>query len=235
MAPFDDFIARAEERSVPPDTPTPVGPRWVPVRTLAERNRPSILRHLLALGDRDRYLRFGYAARDEQIAGYVEKIDFTRDEVFGIFNRRLDLVALTHLAYAASADGSPPDSAEFGVSVSERLRGRGIGARLFDHAILHARNRGVTTLVVHALTENTPMLRMARRAGATVRRTGSDADACLELPPVDLASRLEEIVEGGAAEIDYSLKVQAHQVGQWMDSVAEVSRLWIRPDKVPPQ
>ena len=41
----------------------------------------------------DRYLRFGYPASDEQIDRYVETIDFAHDEVFGVFNRRLELVA----------------------------------------------------------------------------------------------------------------------------------------------
>ena len=32
---------------------------------------------------------------------YVQQIDFDRDEVFGIFNRRLRLLAMAHLAYHA--------------------------------------------------------------------------------------------------------------------------------------
>lgn len=235
MPSFDDLLARADNRSAPPTAPPPVEPRWVPIRTLAARHRTQILHHLLALGERDRYLRFGYPAHDEQIARYVEQIDFGRDQVFGIFNRRLALVAMAHLAYPDPVAGQPPASSEFGVSVSEHLRGQGIGARLFDHAVLHARNRGVAMLVIHALTENQPMLRLAQRAGATVRRSGSDADAWLDLPPVDLTSRLEQFVEDGAAEIDYSFKRQAHRVGRWMESVAAASRPWTAPDEAGPE
>jgi hypothetical protein len=36
----------------------------------------------------DRYLRFGYPANDEQIRRYVDQLNFDRDELFGIFNRR---------------------------------------------------------------------------------------------------------------------------------------------------
>lgn len=195
--------------------------RWVPVRSLAARHRPRIQAHLLTLTDRDRYLRFGFIASDAQIGHYVDLLDFERDEVFGVFNRRLELVAMAHLAYLANSD-KRASAAEFGVSVSSRLRGRGVGARLFDHAILHARNRKVDTLLVHALSENTPMLRMARSAGATVVRDGGDSDAYLKIPHEDLASRIEALVEGGAAELDYSLKQQAFRLGGFLSSLGEV-------------
>ena len=58
--------------------------RHVPVRSLSARHRPRILTHLMALPEADRYLRFGYAASDAQLAHYVDLIDFAHDEVFGI-------------------------------------------------------------------------------------------------------------------------------------------------------
>ena len=77
------------------------GFRWIPIRKLTARHRPRMESHLRALSERDRYLRFGYAASDAQIARYVEQLDFERDEVFGIFNWQLQLIALAHLAYMA--------------------------------------------------------------------------------------------------------------------------------------
>ena len=103
---------------------------WVPIRSLARRHRRRILTHLLSLSERDRYLRFGYPASDEQITKYAMNLDFARDEVLGIFNRRLQLVAMAHLAYepAPQRQGKPA-MAEFGVSVLASARGRGFGAR----------------------------------------------------------------------------------------------------------
>lgn len=180
---------------------------WVPIRALAQRQRPRMLAHLLGLAAPDRYLRFGYAASDEQVARYVDSIDFERDDVFGIHNRRLELIGLAHLA--ALPGGR---EAEFGVSVSPSARGRGYGARLFDHAVLHARNRGLDTLVVHALSENGAMLHIATAAGAKVERCGGDAQARLRLPSDTMASHLEALLEGGAAEIDYRFKREARRL-----------------------
>ncbi|KQW40043.1 GNAT family N-acetyltransferase [Rhizobacter sp. Root404] len=209
-----------------PHTPTaPVVPTWtwVPIRSLGPRHRDRILTHLLALDPSDRYLRFGYAATDAQISKYVDMLDFEQDEVFGIFSRRLELIAMAHLAHSVSGTGhNAAPVSEFGVSVLKQARARGFGRRLFEHAMLHARNRGVETLLIHALSENTAMLKIARNAGAKVVREGSESDAWLKLPPDSLASHMGELVEHRAAELDYRLKVHARQVGGLLDAITEV-------------
>ena len=203
--------------SAPPEPHAP----WIPIRSLSPRHRNRILAHLLALSETDRYLRFGYAAGDEQIARYVDGLDFSRDEVFGVHNRKLDLIALAHLAYPRP-DSPVPGAAEFGGSVVAQARGRGYGARLFEHAMLHARNRGLDTLFIHALSENTAMLRIARKAGARVERAGSESEAYLKLPQDTLASKVEQWVGDGAAELDYRLKQQAHLVDSLIDAIGDV-------------
>jgi len=209
--------------ALPPDPPAQ-RLAWIPIRSLAPAHRPRILSHLLALSEHDRYLRFGYAATNEQIDRYVASLNFERDEVFGVFNRRLELVALAHLAYPPEepAAAGRAAAAEFGGSVAAHLRGRGFGARLFEHAMLHARNRGLDTLFIHALSENTAMLRIARKAGATVQRAGSESDAYLKLPPETLASQVEQLVGEGAAALDYQFKQQARFVDAMMDAISEV-------------
>jgi RimJ/RimL family protein N-acetyltransferase len=214
-------------RPGPAPLPGEAGPRgharsWVPIRSLAARHRPRIAAHLSALDEHDRYLRFGYPATDEQIGRYVDGLDFDRDEVFGIFNRRLDLIAIAHLAYLPASSSTAASVAEFGVSVSRKARGRGYGARLFERAVLHARNRGIDSLFIHALSENIAMLKIARKAGATVMRDGPESEAWLQLPPESIATRVGQMVEQQAAEFDYRMKVQAHRVQEFLDAIAEV-------------
>jgi ribosomal protein S18 acetylase RimI-like enzyme len=197
-------------------------PRWLPIRTLAVHHRSRILIHLLALDARDRQLRFGHAASDAHIARYVQGLDFARDEVLGVFDRRLRLVAMAHLAFPDPAcPGSDAQAwaatgavAEFGVSVSPRLRRRGIGASLFERAALHARNRGVEHLVVHALSENAAMLALAHRAGAPVTCEGADSTAVLRLPAEDLASHCQQALGSRAGAVDDDFKRRARQLGR---------------------
>ena len=69
--------------------------KWVPVRILSPKHRPRISAHLKSLAPQDRYLRFGYPATDEQIENYVNKLNFARDDIYGVFNRRLEIVSLS--------------------------------------------------------------------------------------------------------------------------------------------
>ena len=211
---FSHLPVAAEKLSALPSAPPPPTESnrfaWnrVPVRSLGPRHRERITAHLLSLDERSRYLRFGYPATDAQISRYVDTLDFEHDEVFGIFNRRLELIAMAHLAHRLSdASHAGGSMSEFGVSVLPKARRRGFGARLFEHAILHARNRGVQTLFIHALSENTAMLRIVRRAGATVQRDGPESEAWLQLPPDSFASHLDEAVGERVAELDYRLKM----------------------------
>ena len=102
----------------------------VPIRSLGPSHRDRIAFHLRALDADDRYLRFGYVASDEHIERYVAGLNFERDDIFGIYNRKLDLIAMAHLAFSEQAEHS--SCAEFGVSVLKKARGRGYGSRLFE-------------------------------------------------------------------------------------------------------
>lgn len=198
---------------LPPPLPSPAGmppPRCataaaglVPIRTLGAADRDSLLRHLLALDAQDRYLRFGHAANDRHVAVYARGIDVERDELFGVFNRRLELVALAHLALGDAASGE----AEFGVSVLPEGRGKGIGTRLFERAATVARNRGLHTLRLHCLSRNAAMMRIAQRAGMRVRAADGEAEATLQIPPDSMFSHLDEWLQGAVGELDFAIKL----------------------------
>lgn len=204
----------------PGDRPSAPGSVVVPIRSIGPAQIDRIEAHLLDLDAHDRYLRFGYAANDEQIRRYVATLNFERDELFGIFNRRLELIAMAHLAF--SLDPKYTSCAEFGVSVAKSARGRGYGGRLFERAVMHARNEGVQMLFIHALSENTAMLKIARNAGAQVRRDGSESEAYLQIAPASLDTRMAELVEQQFAEVDYQLKRQAKQFWDFLAGVQEV-------------
>lgn len=208
--PWTHALPGGDGDKLAPPPKTRALPLMVPIRSLGPVHREQIKEHLLRLAPRDRYLRFGYPATDAQVERYVEGLDFSRDEVFGIINRKLELIAVAHLAY--SGDAAANSNAEFGVSVLDRYRGQGLGARLYDRAVIHARNAGVEQMVIHALSENAPMLKIARKAGSTVHREGTESEAFLKLPPANFNTHMTEAIEQHYAELDYQLKVQANHV-----------------------
>ena len=188
-------------------TPAAQWRNWVPVRTLTAAHREQVAAHLLALDDVDRTRRFGHLASDDRIRHYAEQMNFERDAVFAIFDRKLSLVALGHLAL--DADGG---SGEFGVSVLPRARDQRLGSVLFEHAVTRARNRGLHTLYIHLARDNAAMLTIVQRAGAAVSFEGGDAMAALTLPAETLGSQLHQALDHGAAEFNYRLKMQALRI-----------------------
>lgn len=205
------------------EQPSSRGSGTVPIRSLGPGHRNRIAAHLLALDAHDRYLRFGYAAGEEQVRRYVEHLDFDRDDIFGIFNRRLDLIAMAHLAFIPHEPDTPA-GVEFAVSVVPRARGRGYGTRLFETAVRHARNEGAELMFIHALSENTAMIRIARHGGATLERAGSETEAYLRLPPATLDSRVSALLDEQVAQADYRIKKQARNFLHFLGRLQEIRR-----------
>ena len=196
--------------------------KTVLVKQLEERDRRRVLKHFLALDDSDRLLRFGTVLPDEQVANYVNRIDFSRDMVFGVYNRVFKLVAVGHLAFAPrdeskSAVTDKERVAEFGVSVSRSARGLGIGSKLFERAAIHCRNNDVDTLYMHCLSSNKTMMHIAKKAGMEIQRDHGEADAYLKLLPANPASMLQEALDEQFATLDYTLKANKRIAAKWFD------------------
>lgn len=170
-------------------------------KSLYSADREALAVHLLSLSAADRRLRFGTVASDATIRDYVAHIDFDRDAVFGYFADDLSLGGAAHVAITEGV-------AELGVSVLEGYRRRGIGSAMFERAAGFARNHFIRTLFMHCLTENTAMMHIARKSGMKIVAGGGEADAHLELPPLDVATVANELLQEQVALFDYNLKAQ---------------------------
>jgi GNAT superfamily N-acetyltransferase len=200
------------------------------VKELAERDRRRLLNHFLALPDSDRLLRFGSVLPDELVTRYVQKLNFSRDSIFGVYDNDFRLVGVGHLAFAprealpAVRDATLKERvAEFGVSVLPEARGMGIGSRLFERAAIHCRNADVDTLYMHCLASNRVMMHIAKKSGMKIERSYGEADAYLKLTPPDAASVLQEAVQEQVAVFDYTVKANARAASKWLASLAKTN------------
>jgi GNAT superfamily N-acetyltransferase len=196
----------------------------VRVKELSERDRRRLLNHFLALDPDDRLLRFGTVLPDELITKYVQRLDFSRDSVFGVYDDNLRLLGVGHLAFAPrealpKLGGATEKErvAEFGLSVAAAARGMGIGSKLFERAAIHCRNEDVDTLYMHCLSSNQTMIHIARKAGMEIHREYGEADAFLKLLPADPKSVLREAVEEQVASFDYTLKANTKAAFKWLN------------------
>jgi len=147
------------------------------VQRLNERVRATLVEHFLGLSARDRHLRFGIPLAQPGIAAYVDRIDLDRDAVIVFQDEEQGVAGVAHVAIV-------DDWAEVGLSVLETHRGFGLGAALFQLAVMQVRKRRVPQLFMRFLTDNTPVMRIARRFGMDVVSRAGESDACLKLNPV---------------------------------------------------
>jgi GNAT superfamily N-acetyltransferase len=99
-------------------------------KQLSAISREALRRHFLAFPPEDVRLRFGSSMSAECIYAYVDKFDFDRDAVLGVFNENLQLTGVAHLALDPEHD-----AAELGVSVLPEHRSQGISTALFERAV----------------------------------------------------------------------------------------------------
>jgi PAS domain S-box-containing protein len=193
------------------------GEAGVCVKELSARDHHRLQMHFLALDGSARLLRFGMVFPDELITRYVQKINFARDTMFGVYDSELMLAGVGHLAFTPREEALPVVAratskervGEFGVSVSASARGMGIGTRLFERAAIHCRNADVDTLYMYFLSCNQSMIHIAKKFGMEVHHYHGEADAYLKLRLANPASASQEIVEEQVASLDYTLKLEA--------------------------
>ena len=133
---------------------------------------------------------------------YVQRLDFSRNTVFGVYDEDLNLLGVGHLVFrpkethpALLEATAKTRIAEFGVSVVPYARGQGIGTKLFERAAVHCRNEDVDVLYMHGLASNQAMIHVARKVGMEVRRDRSEADVYLQLLPTGAGSMLDEVTD----------------------------------------
>ena len=99
----------------------------------------------------------------EQLRAQLLSIDHTQHEALAVFAGG-EMLAIAHLVRIA------PGAAEFALIVRSDMKRRGRGRVLLARLIAQACRLGLRTLTAQILSENLPMLRLAREAG--FRATG---------------------------------------------------------------
>ena len=134
-------------------------------------------RHLKNLTTEDRYTRFCYNIRDEQIDQLILEILYNQQD-HHLFTAVEDdqIVGFGHLAREG-------DDWEFAVSVDSNYQGRGIANKLLGFIIPWAQIHGVHNVFMHCISQNEKIQHLARKHGLrTVDRDGGEITSRVELP-----------------------------------------------------
>src|SRR5674476_991397 len=146
------------------------------IRPLTVFEREDVRSFYLALSPDDRRKRFCCSLSDGTISSYVDGLNFTRDTILGAFDEQAQLIGLAELVRGAEAS-------EMAFSVRPDKRGQKIGTMLMERLLSRARMCGAKKVFVMFLSDNTPMRRMALRAGMSVQTANGESHAARELLP----------------------------------------------------
>jgi hypothetical protein len=156
---------------------------------LRARHGLEIVNHIIALGEKDRYLRFGYNCSDERVAMYVENSLLSDEHQlnfwYGVYDGEY-LIATLHVA-------TGNDVAEFAFTTDVNYRGQKLGQLLFARGYQLVTEFQITRIYMVCLSQNGPMRHIAKKFGMSVMTQGTDSEASVNIQyPVPL-SRLNEV------------------------------------------
>lgn len=135
------------------------------LQRLRSEHRSHLVQHYLSLSSESRFSRFGVVFPDHAILNFVGRIDFSMGIHFGIFDQGI-LVGVAQL----SPWGDRAKSLEFGVSVAEDYRNKGLGSRLWEVCENWALENDISHIqVLHADT-NSAIIGLCRKFELTVHR-----------------------------------------------------------------
>ena len=162
------------------------------IRPLTVFEREAVRSFYLALSPDDRRKRFCCTISDETISSYVDGLNFTRDTILGAFDEQAQIIGLAELVRGA-------DASEMAFSVRPDRRGQRIGTLLMERLLSRARMCGAKKVFVMFLSDNTPMRRMALRAGMSVQTADGESHAARELLPASAQELTRWFLEEGLA------------------------------------
>ena len=166
------------------------------IRPLTVFEREAVRDFYVALEPEDRHKRFCCTISDETISKYVDRLNFSGDTVLGAFDEHAQIIGLAELVRGAGAG-------EMAFSVRADKRGQKIGTRLIQRLMLRARMCGIRKVFVMFLADNTPMRRMASRAGMVVSSIDGEAHAVRELPSPGAEELAQWYIEENLAHSSY--------------------------------
>lgn len=187
------------------------------IRPLTVFEREAVRTFYLALSADDRRKRFCCSLSDATISGYVDGLNFTRDTILGAYDEQARIIGLAELVRG-------PKAGEMAFSVRPDKRGQKIGTLLMERLVSRARMCGANKVFVMFLSDNTPMRRMALRAGMSVQTADGESHAERELSPASAQELIRLLFEEGLAHSGYFSTLGMAQLGSLAERSASATR-----------
>lgn len=165
-------------------------------------------RHLKNLSPEDRYTRFCYNIKNEQIDLLILNILYNQQD-HHLFTATEDdvIVGFGHLAKEG-------DDWELAVSVDGTKQGQGIADKIMSFMIPWAKIHGIHNVFMHCITQNQKIQHIAKKHGLrTVERSGGEITSKVELPKATAIEYTSEFLKE-QRELFQQIQTLQHQMVQ---------------------
>jgi len=173
---------------------------YTTVRRVLPHEYSKYRKHLKALDEASKYLRFGYQIKDEMIDALCDKFESEPDKniLFAIENDDLDFIAIGHI--------SDQEELELAFSVLKGYQGQGMGTRLMKRVIQWCRIHNKLRGCMVCLSTNAAIKHLCLKHGIKIKSEHGETLATIELPHADAYTYVEEVADRNLAVIDYMSK-----------------------------
>lgn len=142
------------------------------IRPIRPEDEPLMIKFHETLSERTVYMRFFTPFQlQERIAherlSKICFIDYAREMIF-VATRKHPKSGETEILATMRLTPDPDGDLEFGLLVSDKFQGQGLGKQLLQHAIDFAKQEGYPSIFGVILPENTNMLHLAQELGFTM-------------------------------------------------------------------
>jgi GNAT superfamily N-acetyltransferase len=163
-------------------------------------------KHLLALDEYSKYLRFGFHISDEVINTLCTKFasEASNHKIFVIENNDLDVVGAGHV----SLEGN---TVELAFSVLKDYQKQGMGDSLMKRCIEWCQNRGLDAGCMVCLSTNIAIKKLAGKHGVLIN-DGGETLVNIKIPSANSTSMLNEVIDSNLARLDHLGKLQQNFV-----------------------
>lgn len=176
------------------------------LKRLSKLNKTKVLEHFLRLDQNTRHSRFCCTMSYENLYNYVEKINFSKSGIFGIFNEKLDIIGVGECIVF---DNDKTYGAEVAFSVESQYQGNGLGNKLMKRVVQFANINHLKELTIYFLRNNSATYHLAKKYNFKAEYSTSEVYGKVkihDIPPV--IDTINELNDEILAHIDITQKWQ---------------------------
>lgn len=146
-------------------------------------HRDKVKNHFLRLDSDSRHSRFCSIMNDENLINYVNKMDFSKNGIFGIFNENLDIIGLGECVFYKDSP-EKKETAEVAFSVEKGYQGKGLGNKLMARVVQFANTHNLKEMTMYFLRDNAATLHLANKYNFKAEYYSTEVSGTVKVPNI---------------------------------------------------